>query len=57
MRIFTNQWHEQDGSLIYENGDFNCTAYINKQKPPARLELTVVSAEGIDLVQRYADLA
>jgi hypothetical protein len=57
IRIFTNQWHEQDGSLIYENGDFNCTAYINKQKPPARLELTVVSADGIDLVQHHTDLA
>jgi hypothetical protein len=57
IRIFTDQWHEQDGSLIDENGDFNGKVYINKQRPQARLELTVVSADGIDLLQRYANLA
>ena len=57
IRIFTDQWHEQGEFLIDENGDFNGKIYINKQRPQARLELTVVSAAGIELLQRYANLA
>jgi hypothetical protein len=55
IRILTDQWHEQGEFLIDENGDFNGKVYLNKQRPRARLELTV-SVDGIDLLQRYADL-
>jgi hypothetical protein len=57
IRIFTDQWHEQERILIDETGYFTGTVYINKQRPQARLELTVVSADGMDLLQRYANLA
>lgn len=57
VRLFTDQWHEQGGFLLDENGDFDGKVYINKQRPRARLELTVVSADGIELLRRYATLA
>jgi hypothetical protein len=57
IRFFTDQWHEQGEFLIDENGDFSGKVYINKQRPKARLELTVVSADGTEILQRYANLA
>jgi hypothetical protein len=57
IRLFTDQWHEQGGFLLGENGDFDGKVYINKQRPRARLELTVVGADGKELLQHYATLA
>jgi hypothetical protein len=57
IRLFTDQWHEQGGFLLDENGDFDGKVYINKQRPRARLELTVVGADGKELLQHYATLA
>lgn len=57
IRFFTDRWHEQGEFLIDEDGDFNGKVYINKQRPQARLELTVVSADGIELLRSYANLA
>lgn len=57
IRIYTDQWHAQDKMLIDENGDFSGVIYINKLKPQARLELTVRSAGGKELLQQFANLA
>lgn len=55
--MHTDQWHEQGKFLIDENCDFDGLVYIHEQSPQAGLELTIVSADGMKLLQRYANLA
>ena len=57
IRIHTDQWYPQGNILIDENGYFYGVIYINKKRPPARLELTVLSEDGTPLLQKFANLA
>jgi hypothetical protein len=56
IRILTDKWYDQSVSFIDDSGYFNGTIYLNKKRPHARMELTVVSPEGIDLHTFYASM-
>jgi hypothetical protein len=57
IRMFTDQWYEQGKFLVDGRGNFYGEVYINEQRPQARLEITVVSDDGTELLQQIANLA
>lgn len=56
IRMRTDQWYDQSVSFIDGSGYFSGTVYINERRPQASMELTIVSADGIDLQTFYANL-